>query len=175
MKEAGLSSPARKGAFSASSAAFANTFSFGPERSRSTRLKLLAIALVTLIAACAKAPEHLTDPKRAGMVIDTTGADVMGFDSLPRDYLTPPGPPNPNSMWLPVPPVPIPASVRRTTVEAVFTVGPDGRITRISVTPMKDRRYARELIDSWRSLKFRPAKRADGTPTVGYYKLRFDF
>lgn len=136
----------------------------------------MSIGTVLVIATACAGHRVASSPfSQSNVEIDITGIDVQTFDSLPRDFAQPPVADSAQSSRIRPPPLPIPFSMKGTRVEVVFTISPAGDVTRVSLTPPKDRRFTRWLIEVWVPVKFRPALRADGTPTVGYYKVRFDF
>ena len=60
-------------------------------------------------------------------------------------------------------------------VEARFIIDARGAIERISFNSVPDREYTLRLLEAFRGFEFRPARRADGTPTRGAYPFTFDF
>lgn len=129
-------------------------------------MRALLLFVFAAIAACASAPAR-NDPAS----VDLTGADIAAWDSLSQTYAV-----GPVLLGMPMPLMPIPKTMFKTTVTAVCTVNEQGRITRISLTRPRDPEYGRKLVSEWRaSLRFKPATTRDGAPTKGYYMIKFEF
>ncbi len=71
-------------------------------------------------------------------------------------------PPTPTEVFLP--PMPIPNSVKGFHLVAEFDVDETGRVLGFDFTHTKDGGYNRRLSDVFRSFRFRPGTRPDGTP-----------
>ncbi len=71
-------------------------------------------------------------------------------------------PPAPIEVFLP--PMPIPSSVKGFHLVAEFDVDETGRVVSFDFTRTRDGGYNRRLFDVFRSFRFRPGTRPDGTP-----------
>ena len=71
-------------------------------------------------------------------------------------------PPQPE--FMPLAPMPVPDELHGTRVFAEFDVDQTGRVLSMEFTPTRDRGYNRKLDDAFRSYRFRPGTRPDGTP-----------
>lgn len=61
-----------------------------------------------------------------------------------------------------------PEEVRGRSYQVVFTVGENGRVLDVEVSPqIADRTYRKKFIDAMRRYRFNPAVRADGTRVIG--------
>lgn len=71
-------------------------------------------------------------------------------------------PPSPVEMF--IPPMPVPDKVKGFHLIAEFDVDEAGRVVSFDFTPTRDGEYNRKLRDVFRSYRFRPGTRPDGTP-----------
>jgi protein TonB len=71
-------------------------------------------------------------------------------------------PPTPD--FTPLPPWPVPNSVKGHVVVLYFTVDERGRTVKLEFAPTKDAAYNRKIREAYSSAKFRPATKWDGTP-----------
>lgn len=61
-----------------------------------------------------------------------------------------------------------PEEVRGRSYQVIFTVGENGRVIDVEVSPqIADRTYRKKFLDAMRRYRFNPAVRADGTRVVG--------
>lgn len=81
-------------------------------------------------------------------------------------------PPSPIELFMP--PMPVPGAVQGTHVIAEFDVDETGRVLSVEFTPTRDRGYNKRLDEVFRSFKFRPGTRPDGTPIRMKYQLVVD-
>jgi len=82
----------------------------------------------------------------------------------------------PVSRTIMVPPIDAPKSVRGTSVEVLFTISADGRVTDLVVTPpIRDKNYAKKFDEVMRSYRFHPARDADGNAIASTYPVQFTF
>lgn len=81
-------------------------------------------------------------------------------------------PPSPIELFMP--PMPVPSSVQGSHVIAEFDVDETGRVLSVEFTPTRDRGYNKRLDEVFRSFKFRPGTRPDGTPIRMKYQLVVD-
>jgi hypothetical protein len=56
--------------------------------------------------------------------------------------------------------------VRGQAIVLVFAVNERGDVTKVDITDTRDGGYNRQLRDTFREAKFRPATRTDGTPVA---------
>jgi len=83
-------------------------------------------------------------------------------------------PPDPRSMMLP--PFDHPKSMRGQSVDVVFVISVDGRVTSFTVTPpIADKGFAKKFDEVMRTYRFRPARDADGNAVVGTFSYTFTF
>lgn len=71
-------------------------------------------------------------------------------------------PPTTNELF--IPPLPVPASARGFHIIAEFDVDERGKVLSIKFTETPDRGYNRRLAEVFKSYRFRPGVRPDGTP-----------
>jgi protein TonB len=82
----------------------------------------------------------------------------------------------PESRSMMVPPIDAPKSVRGKTVDVLFTISADGRVTDLVVTPpIPDRNYAKKFDEVMRTYRFRPARDPDGNAVASTYSVQFTF
>lgn len=81
-------------------------------------------------------------------------------------------PPSPIELF--IPPMPVPGGAQGAHVIAEFDVDEHGRVLGVEFTPTRDRGYNRRLDEVFRSFRFRPGTRPDGTPIRMKYQLVVD-
>lgn len=82
----------------------------------------------------------------------------------------------PESRSMMIPPIDPPKSMRGKTVDVVFTISADGRVTDLVVTPpITDRDFAKKFDEIMRTYRFRPARDADGNAVASTYPFQFTF
>ena len=80
----------------------------------------------------------------------------------------------PQPIEVPIPPQPVPDKVRGSHVVAEFDVDSTGRVLAMDFTHTKDRGYNNRLEEVFRSFRFRPGTRPDGTPLRMKAQISFD-
>jgi hypothetical protein len=88
---------------------------------------------------------------------------------MPHDVATPP-----RIDHVPFPPFPYPKSVIGASYTATFVVDERGKVERITLTAFDDRTYTRKVMTDLRRARFKPALKADGTPTRSVMVLKMN-
>jgi hypothetical protein len=78
----------------------------------------------------------------------------------------------PTPIQLVILPLPAPSKDKKYDLEAVYDVDSLGHATLVQWNKPKDDGYAKRVLQSLMGYKFRPAVRADGTPTRGTAVIR---
>lgn len=82
----------------------------------------------------------------------------------------------PESRSMMIPPIDPPKSMRGKTVEVLFTISAEGRVTDLVVTPpITDKNFAKKFDEVMRTYRFRPARDADGNAVASTYPFQFTF
>lgn len=82
-------------------------------------------------------------------------------------------PPSPTDLF--IPPMPVPAKVHGFHLVAQFDVDASGKVLDFKFTPTPDGGYNKRLDEVFRSYRFRPGTRPDGTPIRMIGQITFDF
>lgn len=81
-------------------------------------------------------------------------------------------PPSMTEMFMP--PLPKPRDVDGTHILVEFDVDETGRVLSVAFTPTRDRGYNKRLDEVFRSFRFRPGTRPDGTPIRMKFQIGLD-
>ncbi len=80
------------------------------------------------------------------------------------------------SRFLGLPPLDVPRSMRGKTVDVLFTISAEGKVTELVVTPpIVDKGFAKKFDEVMRTYGFRPARDADGNPVTSTQSISFTF
>ena len=67
-----------------------------------------------------------------------------------------------------------PKELRGVTLQVIFHVQADGRVSRVDTDPeIKDREYARRFTERAMTYRFKPARNADNVAVPGLYRMTF--
>ena len=130
-------------------------------------MRVIALALLALLA-CGRTSAPDMEPRQP--FFDPTGADFAKWDSLSKTFATPP-----RIDRIPLPPMPVPARMKQSSLDVLVTVDETGQVIRVSMTPAKDPNYASAYARIWRQVRFTPAMTREGSPTKGYMRVHFEF
>ena len=111
------------------------------------------------------------DNRVAWIVLDSA-SDLDGVNrqllrDMSRDVKT-----GPRIDRVPLPPFPFPKSVIGASYTATFIIDERGKVERIALTAFDDRDYTRKVMTDLRRARFKPALKADGTPTRSVMVLK---
>lgn len=81
-------------------------------------------------------------------------------------------PPTPTDLFLP--PLPVPASVKGSSVLVEFDIDDTGRVLSVNFNETRDRGYNRQLLEKLRGFRFRPGTTPTGTPIRMKYQMVVD-
>jgi len=82
----------------------------------------------------------------------------------------------PESRSMMIPPIDPPKSMRGKTVDVLFTISAEGRVTDLVVTPpIADKSFAKKFDEVMRTYRFRPARDPDGNAVASTYPFQFTF